>query len=66
MEPKENNQTVHTMINISVVVTSHRELSHTLSHLIQLFQIQNSIYFACGLFQGQTNVCELWESKDDL
>ena len=41
------------MINISLVVTSHRELSHTLSHLIQLFQIQISIYFACGLFQGQ-------------
>ena len=54
------------MINISVVVTSRRELSHILSHLIQLFQIQNSIYFVCSLFQGQTNVCELWESKDDL
>ena len=39
------------MINICVVVTSHRELLHALSHLIQLFQIQNSICYACGFFK---------------
>lgn len=43
-------------------VTQHFHIHY--SHLIQLFQARNSKFLAYSFLQGQTNVCEFWESED--
>lgn len=52
------------MTNISMAITNYRAFSHRLFCLIQFFQIMNSKFLVYNIFQGQTNICEFWESKD--